>query len=781
MCINGKIQCLLLGLLAVFALTLGACETTLSGLGDEMEVDPEVTPDPEPSPDPDPTPDPDPAEDPEPEALEAPTLSSPAVDAKVFASITVTGTASPGATVALRLRQGSATLGSAQAVANASGSFSIELNYVGAQTGVPLSLEATQTLSGETSPAATRALEHDSPYTISGVVSEGGSASQTGETVYVLLLRSDSAESVLDPIETQSLDVTSGSPLAANLSFSFAVPAGDYVLRAFRDAGGPAGVADGDPTLGTDAQSAHLDVSVVAADVADADLVVDGPGSGATYNDFDVFTLNESEFPRAAGDPSGLDGFCEGYYLAFQAEVSGLASELSAPTVRTPSGSVVTLIDDGGCSAGVQDNTAQSYDDVAGDGVFTLGIPEPTDALAGTYVFFASRAADDAVHVARDAVDAIVKLSRERTMLAPFGVLHTGDSYEISWNAVTDATGYELEVLDATSAASYVLAEGDTTTYPVDGDFPDDSCFTLSLTAFVGTVLGEWDAASTPRQDHVFCRDDDDDSTVTVSGNVTNFNSVDAPLVIETSRTGSLTGLTRQTLAAGATSYSIEVLASAVTGDGELLAFLDYAGTGDPESEANVLFVESFTSLDYDVNAMQDLSFEVPVTLSTPTPGSEAASATPAFAWQDYSAVSGAPGAFSYAFFVADSQSSSDLPQTLFVLPSTTTAFDLASPPLAVDAVDVVALASCDEGGGTPSFAVDGTQSCSGAAFTSTMSLSIDTDFGWGVFIVPCDFDDFDPAGASTATYTSCLLSVVADESLIFAQSAESGLRGPSS
>jgi hypothetical protein len=682
------------------------------------------------------------------------------------------------------------------------GEFSVELRYQGAADDDELSISVVQSKDSIESPATTVAVLHNAPHGIEGTISQIG-GDTGGDAVYLRLYTSDGAEVFDDYLLQAEFTVTEGE-LMAPTSFSLDVPSGTYYLRAFRDVSGPRGAdPDGYPTLDSDPQTPAIEVVVTDGDVTGTTVEIrERVNHGAMYHNFEAWTQNESPEPwiptryreniREVGE-----GQCGGFYLQLQTQREGGSAQLTEPQVQLPDGRVVTLLDDGGCSDEVLNNTAMSYDHGANDGHFSYGIPDPGDAEAGRYTFFFRQTVDDFLHVEVDEIGTVVKLPLGRNIITPLATTITTDrTPEISWEAVTGATAYDVGLYSQRGAYGNDDDENahrtTSTTYTPATELIDDSCYRLNVVAY--DAVEDADAVS-HSETHLFCVDSNESQTITVGGTLDNQTDASAPYVIRISSDENRDVTVTLRLPAEATSYSAQLLAGTNPSGGQINAFLDIDGTGYRESLANQFAMADARGLDMTDDLTHNIVFHPAVRLVSPARDAVAASLQPALAWEDYHTTAGehAPDSFIYALWVQPNTGGGEgMPPTIFAVPSTTTQLDFASLPGATSLVDVVSLSGCMDqdggsgpGGGQPAeFALDeaGAASCQVGGHdvtvdTSVTTLSASTGYGWGVLVLECAWPDFTD-GTQRSTFVECLSGQLGGENH-FASSHEGAFSTP--
>jgi hypothetical protein len=617
-------------------------------------------------------------------------------------------------------------------------------------------------------------------YTISGAINQFGGPSQ-GTRIYVRLYTSNDPAQILNHVAEWSLNVISGQ-FVANETFSFQAASGTYYLRAFRDDGGRGGAPDGQPTMLADAQSAARMVVVAGADSTGNDLSLVARGNTIdSYDAFDARTINNIDARPPIGNVGGVrvagQGRCNGYFLSLSAERQGTTSALSPPRVALPSGSVITLLNDGGCADTVLDNSSSSYDLADGDNVFSYGIASPTSTHAGNYTFFYHQSTDDFIHIEVDNIAAIVEMPRARMVNSPTGAApNTNLNPQVAWQPVTGAGYYTVDIFsrngayDNTADANRILSG---TVYNVSPALVDDLCYEITIRATDADPAGDIDAESLSPGDR-FCTDIDGAQSITVSGSLQNNTSSTTPIQIFVN-SGFDTGASVR-LPANSTTYTVSVIAGAVADEGSVEAFVDAANTqtfSTPENRRNGI---SYTAIDLTSSQQIDFQLSPGPQLTSPAPWAVVASRRPALSWQDYSQVTGRPtGQWAYLVTIGD-EINPNLAR--LVLPSTMTSLDLGNLPSRLQWFDLNALESCDVDGGTFTVAANGQPVCTnGGIVNSQTVLAATTLYDWSVSVIECDFTAYVPP--ATGDLLGCLRGVIATRGAVYANSELRGMMSP--
>ncbi|QQR88985.1 MAG: hypothetical protein IPJ88_12255 [Myxococcales bacterium] len=675
---------------------------------------------------------------------DAPSISSPEANDEIDSPVTVTGSGEAGLSLTVELLEQSTSLAMAEATVGTDGNFSVDLSYTDVAPGTELSIRAYQSNAlGDSAPTSVSVTQFSR--TLSGTV-EQTSGSNLGDKVYVRLY--PSAQST-EALQSVTIDATSGI-LLPSTPYSFDVGRGTYFVRAFRDIVGP----DEQPTLPGDPQSVASSAVIIAdTDMSGTNLSIVDASSAKYYYSFNVYAYHESgeartpelESPANSGNFVPGSGQCRGFYMFATALISNSADEaqLSAPTVKHPSGDLVVLKDDGACDYQVADNTGSSYDEHLDDQRYSYGWADPTQDDAGDYVFSFRDTLLDFIHVEVDNIETVTKLDRTVALTSPTGASASGLDPSYTWNTVAGAVTYYASIWGNSYSSDIgpTLSTSGTATTLID-----DTSYRVTIQAVdMDTIAGDDYDARVQGMESYFVTDSGSDSSITISGSITNNTSVTAPIAIRVRDEDSESSVY---LDAASTAYSLVNLTSLSSDSTQVSAFLDADGTGDPDTLANSPYRIDFDGLDGSANITQNLVFNEPVLLTAPAEGATAVGDTPAFSWQSYANSSSAPtGAWAYGFFVDAANGSDGIPDILWALPSTATSFDFASPPAATAAVDLQFVASCIEGGGVyDSGTGPGDASCTGAspaAASNPSDLSSATDWTWGMVVLECDFADY--------------------------------------
>lgn len=689
--------------------------------------------------------------------IEAPVLTSPIADDAVSGVIAISGRGEPDARIATSVVGGATELGESIGTADATGAFSFSLSYIGASDTNPLTLSVTQSAREMTSDVVTVALVHSTPFTLSGTISQDD-GSTTSEDVYVLAYLSDSVADIINPVAKAMVPAVADE-LVDDVAYSLPVAAGTYYLRAFRDENG-----DGQPSIETDPQIAATEVTI-SDNVADQELTLTFVADRAKYSEPSAVATRESALPFPPFGNEENPGLCGGFYL--QLVTAERSSEnRSGMFAKIPAGDVVQLLDDGGCGRD-GDNTSSSYDNAAGNGVWSYGIADPTPQDAGDYAFFYQENDGGFVNVAVDEVPAIVDLSQSRFQSSPSPRSPTTSLRpEFVWSPVPGANRYGvLTLAPGVSAATEFVTEP---TYTPTSDLVDDRCYrtSISATAFE-TMDGELSDNSTafsPGNGETFCIDVDQDSSITISGAILNNTGKTGPLYVR-ARVGDHQVATTIPEPLPAT-YTLHVLADSA--DIEVEAFLDVDGSANGATPGNRgTQIGVFVSDGMSDQTGVDLVLNPAPVLLSPASDSEASSLTPAFSWEDYATTAGAnaPADFVVAWFVNGPDD--DLPGTIFALPKSATSMDLSSPPSLSQAIDIVYYFNCvnDPAEPTNDYALSaaGVPSCTngGAAVTpdptaSSTVLTSSVQYEWGIAVFECSFPNME-VQAEVDTFLQCI------------------------
>ncbi len=687
---------------------------------------------------------------------QAPSVTSPSANEEIDSPVTVTGTGEAGLTVLAKVMQDATSLGEATVTVDSDGSFSVPVTYTNATPDTELTVRVTQSNGFGTSTPTDVAVRQFA-VSLSGTISQ--SAGEPNGAVYLRLY--NSATEVVSHLQEITIADTPGL-LLPSTDYTFVVGRGTYYVRAFRDAKGPNhSDPDEQPTLPLDPQAVMSDAAVVEDndDTTGPDVDLVDVSSASFYRDFNTFAYNQSardwppqhETSPGSGEYVSGGGSCGGFFMFAEAALDGggsILSDLSAPSIVHPSGSRVTMLDDGGCGWPVGDNTDSSYDNQPDDNRFSYGWLNPDENALGDYIFFYRNVTLDVIHMQVDTINAITKLSRRIPLTSPTGETQATTSTTFSWDAISDALSYQLWI-SALDGGYYGSTNTVTSTsnVPLTSSPLDDHAYRVVIDAYDADISApntDYDARSNSIASY-FVIDDAGDNIVTISGSVTNNTDSNAPIYVaafdEHGPNGSVGASVF--LSESATSYTLTTLASSSSDGTRLEAFLDADFSGDAESEENQAYRVGYQERDGSANLTQPVIFNMPITLSSLEDGASQVGITPLFSWQDYSAHAPS-GAWTYGFFV-QSANSNNLPDVIWALPNTVTSFDFANPPLVTAGYDVVAYASCLMTGGTyNSQTGPGTATCTGGTPTTNLQdLSSATDWSWGVVVIECDLNDY--------------------------------------
>lgn len=710
-----------------------------------------------------------------PQAPAAATITAPLEGDSVFGHVTVAGTGEANAALRARILLATTELATTTGTIGADGSFSVDMTYLGATHQDALTVEVILSNAQGDSPAATVGVVHDAPSKLSGTIQQTGGNNE-GTQVYIRVYTSNAPSDLLDYVAEITLPVTDAL-LLPETAFEIPVADGTYFLRAFRDSNdktftGP----DGQPTLPIDAQSPAYNV-VVSGDTGGVAMTMTGAGTPFNvYTDFNVATTRASAepYPPSRWNGGSLlvgDGLCGGLYMYMVADIGEMANAgtLSPPLVKLPSGDVRILLNDGGCSENVRDNTASSYDEDDQDRRFSGGIKDPTDAATGDYTFFYHQDQDDFVHIEVDAVDTVLDLGTKRWFTSPDNTTTSNTtSPTLTWKAVPGANYYGALIVGLTSGFTALFSD----TPSVKPTLADDQCYAASVYAVDAAGADEDIDAVAVGAPYYFCVDQAQDNSIVVKGDITNQTDAMGPIVIEAEGSSGTVRATRH-MNQSSTSYAVGILTSNASDDGRIEAFIDVAGTCSPDSPENQAATFDASEHNFQANATVDITFTPAVELISPD-NLATVTSKPKFEWTPYGDTAGtaAPSNFVHAVFV--SSGGGGIPESIWALPPTAGTYDLASPPSQMEAFDVVALASCAGDGGGYALNADGSGTCTGGNATPSQNpLSLGT-YGWGVVVIECQWPDFSNASEREG-FVVCLGSTLASGT-IYAESKERAL-----
>ncbi len=696
----------------------------------------------------DPNPDPNPNPDPAPGAV---SLFRPTVDQVVTDRVEVRGTGVASATVAITLIYDSRSIAEVTTVADSGGAFQtvIALGDQVPYNGV-ITVSVVQITPGGTSPPVTVEVTRARPVQITGALTHASATAGDRVFVRAYLPSADGLEFVGDAV----VAVTANATVAA--TYTLHVPPGTYVVRAFRDDGGPFGAApDGEPTLGIDPQAPGLTVAVSDAGVV-RDLALADAGFAGDTPHFDVFTRNES---ASAGAPYAWDdeaedwvegeGLCYGYYLRIEVDYAGATT---APRVRRPNGEIVDLLDDGGCGD-TADNRAQSYDQDPDDDRFSLGIPAPTTAMSGEYRFAFIDEASGHIGVLVDSVSTIRKLSRRVTLISPTGAAAVGVARPtFTWAAVENATAYNVH-LWSPGDENMPLHWSSDPSVALTQDLIDGVAYEVRINAADGNrSLGEDVDAEASGLSNYFVVDIAGTHSMTINGTIQNaLGDLEAPIWIEAGfdEDNSHSPHASVWLDHDATGFTLTVLRSR-SATGYVMAFVDADGSGD-DDDANRSYREYVSDLTFDgTPPSPEIIFDEPIVLVAPSQGQVISDPTPTFSWQSYPSAPAGP--WSWVLFLADETyvGEEGPPPNLYGVPSSATSHTLGAP-----MKDIGMAARCFMAHGDQAFNPD-TWTCDPAVDPSIDAL-VPGEWEWGLAIIPCDIE--------AANYVECVAENLQDDS----------------
>lgn len=545
----------------------------------------------------------------------------------------------------------------------------------------------------------------EAPYVINGTVT-GPNVDFQGGDLHVWLY--DSPTEVLGYIDEKVLPA---QPLPA-ATFSFGVSrTGTYWVRAFVDVYGPQMAADDLPTLGDDPQAPAVRVEVTAAGPTTQPHLEMKPTQAITSHmrGLELDAFNESATPRPAGG-----GTCGGFYLRLWTDHEATA-QVDEPRVRLPDGSVVTLLDDGGCGPGY-DNGSSSYDESAGDFTYSYGFASPPlgtgSSLTGDYTLFYRDTADNLIDVERQHIDSIVELETTGSLLSPGpSASHHATTLRptLYWHASPGATGYQVSI---TSPAGSSTAWTTTATYPFETDLLDQTSVEVALTPFYAeaTPYGGRRAYA-PTVESRFIVDTTGTRVLTISGVVTS-PATTTDIILE-GRGGSDSAIEAAMVLATPGAYALEVLRPAACSStpAQVSAYnADAWGVRDG--------IDSCTDSTQGVTVRPRVALHRPANLGD----------TPTLSWESYpttflDATGSTFDASGMTYVLGVYDSSGGAAAIEWALPPTTTSFDFASPP--GDKLDVPATMGMGQ---------------------NPTNLSGSKEWVWFVLLVDCPFSATDPA-----------------------------------
>ena len=668
-------------------------------------------------------------------------ITVPVDQAPVYGSVTIRGRATANAAVSAVAETTEGLVGGAATVAGDSGAFEMQLEYDDrVDPGDLITLELVQTIDGRDSVPITVGVVHGSTTRLAGTVSDP--QAHMGGDVYVRAYHAD-ADGLLFVAEQRI--ATASNAAFQDLDFSLDVPAGEYLIRAFRDAGGADGFGpDGEPTLGSDAQSTAASVTVTETSAPAVELTIEPPAAVALVPFFNVYSRHESSQRYTPTGPNQTpgQGECGGFYMRIEVHPNGgSGGSLGTPRVRLPNGAIVTLLDDGGCGERAN-NTASSYDLQPDDEQFSYGIPDPGSDLAGKYVYARVHDGSGQLGVMTDTIDEVQRLSRRVVLQAPTGAQRvTTLRPTFRWNEVPDAAGYRIAIFGPQSYNAPFVADD---TWTLDTDLVDGVSFEVRLDAAdANPDRGEDVDAEALGIRNRFVVDTTGTHSVEVSGTIDNaVTELEAPIQVVAG--SDFFADSTLWLPYDATAFSIVALRANQAQTGYVEAFVDTDGSGDIDGP-NRGYRATVQDLDLTAATTTPVSlrFVEPIETRTPAPGAVLTETQPNFTWETYDDAPSEP--WSWVLYVQPSDSVGDgPPPNLYGLPSTVTSYTLGQ---LRDVRDIGLLARCV--GGDPTDFDFMSWTCQQAVAPSVSTLASGT-WRWGLVIVPCGFE--------SATYGDCML-----------------------
>jgi len=717
-----------------------------------------------------------------PVAPAAPNVLKPAVGSRTFFMVEVQGTAEPNASLSVRLLKGLTTVGSGSTTVDSGGFFALEVEYRGVAHMDDLTVETT--VRNDFGASMRRiTIQHWAPAKLTVRVSQSAGPT-TGTDVVVRLYKVGTSSELPRWSDEKKITVPTGQ-LAPSRQVVFDVAMGaNYFLRAFRDSSGAASPSpDGQPTLGGDPQSVAFRATVTDL-TAQLDLNIVAPAVVATrYAGFNVLTNNESALPAPPSAREGSvrklgKGWCGGYHLDLGIERSGNGAGLSVPFVALPDLRVVELKDDGACSEGVRDNSGGSFDPDLADGKFRHGFPNPGPEHAGRYVMAFRHGPSDQIHIEVDEIATIKKLPLLRELIFPgAATANTNLRPTLTWQPVPGAGTYFVlmqsgEIWNNDPGEDSLVSSP---AYTPKKDLLDDHCYTAVILAFdANPLLTDTESMSVGSYSS-FCTDVAGDSSVKLTGTITNNAQADVPIVIQVTSDDSKYQNAFITLPRGRNDYAVTVLRGGEE-TGSVVAFLDRAGSGLIDSLENNAYVVRFDDTDFRTNLTRNLVFNPPIAAAMPG-WFDRVGPSPRFAWSEYGMTAGnakPQKPWSYVLWTGAESSGDGAPPAAYVMPASRTFFDMADPPDARDRIDLFAVLDCVFArNGAFSTTANGNALCNGAATTgSATSLQSDAIYFWTTSVIECDFSLLKhPAVFETDPFLVCMKDALQNDK-IFASSA---------
>ncbi len=618
------------------------------------------------------------------------------------------------------------------------GSFELTLHYTDVEGGADLRLNVVQIAGDYVSEPAVINLVEDSMRFLAGTIEQTGGPNE-GD-VYIWLYEAEETgstvvEDLLEPMNTFAI-VGPEHDWLDETSFAFSVTEGHYVLRVFRDAGGgDGGTPDGLPSIGDDAQSVVLAVSVSGEDVTDLDLELVDTSHAHRYAALEVFSSNETSEPEPPyyednGDWLRGEGLCRGYHMRLETHLWHGDESLSEPRVRRPDGSMVTMLDDGACGPEVADNTSSSYNHWLDDGFYSFGWQDPDDSDAGVYTFFYENSAEGFFHIEERELGEVVKLTRSIPLTSPSGAEPNTDLQpELSWESLGGDVSYHV-CLQKSHQWDWSICESTDEAFiqlPFEDDLDDVQAYCADVSATKSCPLGHRIAQSAGvRSCFVTCTDPQNDC-VTISGDIIDRSGMESRYLIEAFSDQYDDIQSTLVLPAGTESYQLAVLKHEPDDDDvEVIAALDVDGSGDFRSRANEdheIFV--WVEADEDRHGV-DLVFNPMVRVIYPLDGEGEVGDQPTFEWEAYEqtyleqAGEALPLAEWMYLLLVTRDNGGMGPDVVWALDESVTSFDMTDPP--ADGFDLRPLSPMDG--------------------PSAEDLSESNEWFWEVAVFDCHYED---------------------------------------
>lgn len=554
-------------------------------------------------------------------------------------------------------------------------------------------------------------------YKISGkLISTAGTTTGTSLIAYLYNTNYISTpQNIGTPTLTKTKSIPAGSYAGAANDYEFEVADGTYYLVAFRDNN-----SDTYPTLTIDPQSSQLSVTVSGADKPNQDITINLEAGGTDrYKYMNAYTSRESFGTQPPNKSDGTEGtgLCRGFYMRIEAEKD--TGTVSVPYAKLPNGNVKTLLNDGGCGLTVADNSAYSYDYASGDNAYSFGINNPDSTYAGDYIlYYLSDGGTKYIHIQKDNVATVKDLKAAIAFNAPYNATDVANSLAtpITWTAAPGTTHHTMSINGINGGTPYNTPSAVSSASVTASGLTSGKAYNASVISYDANPdsNGDYDARLISNENYFIY-----DTAGTGSGNVV---SIAGTLNNNTNLTGKkfvlqALGKENRTEASALLdpgAYTIYVLKGSGS-SGRIEGALDVDGMREVYSSGNKAYNVRKEKLTTTGNLTgQDLQANIPPTLLSPADNAANQGITPTITWQDYAvtAVGKMPGgSWSYAVMVGIDKFQADGPDPItFLLPSTATGYNFASPAARTDITCMVNNGTWNEG----------TSTCTGALASPT-------------------------------------------------------------